>query len=318
MVFTSIPAYLDPAHWQQQLRTNHQAVPGSSPSSHQLLPPPGPPQPPPAAPPPIGGDGAGSIRPGSMTDRARLANMQMPEAALKCPRCESTNTKFCYFNNYNLTQPRYFCKACKRYWTRGGALRNVPVGGGCRRNKRSKGSGSKSAVTDDRKTAFSSSSAISSKSTASTDILGLGPQGPQLSFMAPLRHLTGFGLNYGTISAPLGVPSDWNADATGFDQWRLPPQFPFLGDLESSGLYQFETAGDEQPSGYGVVAGAHQVRPNISSSTPPTQMAPVKMDGNNQQELNFSRQIPGNDHQYWGGTAWTDVSSFSSSSTSNP
>ncbi|KAE8661085.1 pentatricopeptide repeat-containing protein [Hibiscus syriacus] len=330
MVFTSIPAYLDPAHWQQ-LRTNHQAVPGSSPSSHQLLPPPGPPQPPPAAPQPIGVDGGGSIRPGSMTDRARLANIPMPEVALKCPRCESTNTKFCYFNNYNLTQPRYFCKACKRYWTRGGALRNVPVGGGCRRNKRSKGSSSKSAVTDDRKAASSSSSTISSKSIASTDILGHGPQVPPLRFMAPLQHLTGFGLNYGTISAPLGVPSDlslqigsaWNGDATGFDQWRLQqaPQFPFLGGSESSGLYQYETAGDEQPSGYGVGAG-HQIRPNISSSAPPTQMAPVKMDGyNNQQELTFSRQflgVPRNDHQYWGETAWTDVSSFSSSSTSNP
>ncbi|RZS14581.1 hypothetical protein BHM03_00046283 [Ensete ventricosum] len=29
-------------------------------------------------------------------------------------------------------------QACKRYWTRGGTLRNVPVGGGCRRNKRPK------------------------------------------------------------------------------------------------------------------------------------------------------------------------------------
>eukprot|EP01018_Ginkgo_biloba_P012470 Gb_20144 [translate_table: standard] len=60
------------------------------------------------------------------------------ELALKCPRCESTNTKFCYYNNYSLTQPRYFCKSCRRYWTKGGSLRNVPVGGGCRKNKRSK------------------------------------------------------------------------------------------------------------------------------------------------------------------------------------
>ncbi|KAJ8514081.1 hypothetical protein OPV22_004515 [Ensete ventricosum] len=58
--------------------------------------------------------------------------------ALQCPRCDSTNTKFCYFNNYSLSQPRHFCKACKRYWTRGGTLRNVPVGGGCRKNKRVK------------------------------------------------------------------------------------------------------------------------------------------------------------------------------------
>ncbi|KAH7837194.1 hypothetical protein Vadar_010842 [Vaccinium darrowii] len=59
-----------------------------------------------------------------------------PPQALKCPRCDSSNTKFCYYNNYSLSQPRHFCKGCKRYWTRGGTLRNVPVGGGCRKNKR--------------------------------------------------------------------------------------------------------------------------------------------------------------------------------------
>ncbi|EHA8589242.1 dof zinc finger protein DOF1.4 [Cocos nucifera] len=63
---------------------------------------------------------------------------QEQQAALKCPRCDSSNTKFCYYNNYSLSQPRHFCKTCKRYWTRGGTLRNVPVGGGCRKNKRVK------------------------------------------------------------------------------------------------------------------------------------------------------------------------------------
>ncbi|CAH9106205.1 unnamed protein product [Cuscuta europaea] len=57
-------------------------------------------------------------------------------AALKCPRCDSPNTKFCYYNNYSLSQPRHFCKTCRRYWTRGGALRSVPIGGGCRKNKK--------------------------------------------------------------------------------------------------------------------------------------------------------------------------------------
>lgn len=55
-----------------------------------------------------------------------------------CPRCGSSNTKFCYYNNYSLTQPRYFCKGCRRYWTKGGSLRNVPVGGGCRKTRRGK------------------------------------------------------------------------------------------------------------------------------------------------------------------------------------
>ncbi|PIA46510.1 hypothetical protein AQUCO_01500212v1 [Aquilegia coerulea] len=71
-----------------------------------------------------------------------------PEPALKCPRCDSPNTKFCYYNNYNLSQPRHFCKTCRRYWTKGGALRNVPVGGGCRKNKKIKSS---SRLSDDSK-----------------------------------------------------------------------------------------------------------------------------------------------------------------------
>ncbi|URE30651.1 Zinc finger protein [Musa troglodytarum] len=63
-----------------------------------------------------------------------------PEQTIKCPRCESANTKFCYYNNYSLAQPRYFCKGCRRYWTKGGTLRNVPIGGGCRKNKKSSSS----------------------------------------------------------------------------------------------------------------------------------------------------------------------------------
>lgn len=70
------------------------------------------------------------------------------------------NTKFCYYNNYNLSQPRHFCKACRRYWTKGGALRNIPVGGGTRRNsKRHSTSYSASSNAD------SSSSSINNKNT---------------------------------------------------------------------------------------------------------------------------------------------------------
>ncbi|XP_074295368.1 dof zinc finger protein DOF5.7-like [Silene latifolia] len=65
-------------------------------------------------------------------------NPPQDQLPLKCPRCDSSNTKFCYYNNYCLTQPRYFCKTCRRYWTRGGVLRNVPIGGGCRKTKKPK------------------------------------------------------------------------------------------------------------------------------------------------------------------------------------
>ncbi|KAF5753793.1 putative transcription factor C2C2-Dof family [Helianthus annuus] len=48
-------------------------------------------------------------------------NLPFPkDKRLNCPRCDSDNTKFCYYNNYTLSQPRYFCKDCRRYWTEGG------------------------------------------------------------------------------------------------------------------------------------------------------------------------------------------------------
>ncbi|XP_059427873.1 dof zinc finger protein DOF5.1-like [Corylus avellana] len=333
MVFSSIPAYLDPANWQQQ--PNHPTGTSIAAGS-QLLPPPPPPPPPPQ---PHGGGGAGSIRPGSMADRARMANMPMPEAALKCPRCDSTNTKFCYFNNYSLTQPRHFCKTCRRYWTRGGALRNVPVGGGCRRNKRSKGSSSKSpASSADRQSGSAGSTSSIPSNSGTADMIGLSPQ---LRFMAPLHQLThdfsatdiglNYGMNYGAISAPMGVAGDLSfqigsggggdggslLSAAGVEHWRLQQtqQFPFLGGLDPSpGLF----AGGVEGSGWGPSL-ASRSRP--SSSAVAQQLASVKMEDN--QELNLSRQllgIPGSE-QYWSGnsSAWTDLSGFSSSSsTRNP
>ncbi|XWS41673.1 hypothetical protein CRYUN_Cryun17cG0102600 [Craigia yunnanensis] len=89
----------------------------------------------------------------------KTASTRPQEQALKCPRCDSPNTKFCYYNNYSLTQPRYFCKTCRRYWTNGGALRNVPIGGGCRKNKKIK--------------SFSRLSADSKDSTSSSEMGGL-------------------------------------------------------------------------------------------------------------------------------------------------
>ncbi|KAL6899495.1 hypothetical protein ACP4OV_006153 [Aristida adscensionis] len=89
------------------------------------------------------------------------------EKALNCPRCNSTNTKFCYYNNYSLQQPRYFCKTCRRYWTEGGSLRNVPVGGGSRKNKRSS-------------SAVSSAAASTSAAVSGTVAVGHAAKNPKL------------------------------------------------------------------------------------------------------------------------------------------
>ncbi|KAL5547082.1 hypothetical protein UlMin_006769 [Ulmus minor] len=61
--------------------------------------------------------------------------LKKPDKIIPCPRCKSWETKFCYFNNYNVKQPRHFCKNCQRYWTAGGIIRNVPFGAGRRKNK---------------------------------------------------------------------------------------------------------------------------------------------------------------------------------------
>ncbi|XP_009792864.1 cyclic dof factor 1-like [Nicotiana sylvestris] len=69
------------------------------------------------------------------TSNSQEKILKKPDKILPCPRCNSMETKFCYFNNYNVSQPRHFCKNCQRYWTAGGTMRNVPVGAGRRKHK---------------------------------------------------------------------------------------------------------------------------------------------------------------------------------------
>ncbi|GAV58076.1 zf-Dof domain-containing protein [Cephalotus follicularis] len=73
----------------------------------------------------------------SETRNSPEKTLKRPEKILPCPGCNSMDTKFCYYNNYNVNQPRHFCKNCQRYWTVGGTMRNVPVGAGRRKNKNS-------------------------------------------------------------------------------------------------------------------------------------------------------------------------------------
>ncbi|XP_051152079.1 dof zinc finger protein DOF5.4-like [Andrographis paniculata] len=132
-----------------------------------------------------GGGGGGGGRFFGGGDRRLRPHNHANHQALKCPRCDSLNTKFCYYNNYNLSQPRHFCKSCRRYWTKGGVLRNVPVGGGCRKAKRSKqrssggggggGGGSAAVIVEGARerssnvqTSSSESSSLSAATTATT------------------------------------------------------------------------------------------------------------------------------------------------------
>lgn len=270
-----------------------------------------------------GGGSMGSIRPGSMADRARLAKIPPPEPALKCPRCNSTNTKFCYFNNYSLSQPRHFCKACRRYWTSGGALRNVPVGGGCRRNKKSKRSRSKSPSSSEKQTP--SSSANNNNSIPSThELLGqLPPQPPTLPFMASLQNLSRYGVGNMGLRMGENIHQGQNdhmgfqiggvgnsVSGGGVEQWRLQ-QFPFLNGFESTtspgSNYPFQSEGN--------IDGASDFVGDLASSSRVTQVPPVKMEDNG--GLNLSRSSLNNvseNNQYF---SWTDMSGLASSSTTS-
>ncbi|KAF6155465.1 hypothetical protein GIB67_019991 [Kingdonia uniflora] len=127
---------------------------------------------------------------------------QQGHHAIKCPRCESTHTKFCYYNNYSLSQPRYFCKTCRRYWTKGGSLRNIPVGGGCRKNKR-----------------------VSVKKSTTTTMETNPPYDLQFSF--PDAHLSHF-------TSLLGHPENYHNENASFMESNItlgnPRQHDFMGN----------------------------------------------------------------------------------------
>lgn len=169
------------------------------------------------------------------------------------------------------------------------------------------------------------------------------PQPSQLPFMASLQHLADYGaadigLNFvgippsvastaaggsshemdfhmgGNSSGPATVLS--TGTGIGDHQWQFPQvqPFPFLTGLEPpTGLYPFEEGAEPAYPGGG--AGQLRLRPPNSAIS---QMASVKMEEN--QGLNLSRQfmgIQGNDQFWSGGSAWTDLSSFTSSSNSH-
>ncbi|XP_040380626.1 dof zinc finger protein DOF3.6-like isoform X2 [Oryza brachyantha] len=203
-----------------------------------------------------GGGGVGPAKPMSMSERARLARIPLPEPGLKCPRCDSTNTKFCYFNNYSLSQPRHFCRACRRYWTRGGALRNVPVGGGYRRHAKRAKPKAASAAAAAGSSAATAGSTPAGSTTSSTCTTANAPAlpamlGGNLSILPPLLRLADFdAMSLGSTFSGMGgkppvdaagcysVGSGGATTAAGLEQWRLQQMqsFPFFHAMDQATL----------------------------------------------------------------------------------
>lgn len=114
--------------------------------------------------------------------------LKKPDKILPCPRCKSMATKFCYYNNYNVNQPRHFCKNCQRYWTAGGTMRNVPVGAGRRKNKHCAMHQRNMAMLSD---GVEATQADASDSThrLSVSVLKFGPEAPHCESMSSVLNL---------------------------------------------------------------------------------------------------------------------------------
>ncbi|KAJ6760372.1 DOF ZINC FINGER PROTEIN DOF1.4-RELATED [Salix purpurea] len=173
------------------------------------------------------------------------------DQALNCPRCTSTNTKFCYYNNYSLSQPRYFCKTCRRYWTEGGSLRNVPVGGGSRKNKRSSSNPSSSAaVAAEKKFPLDLTQANFPQSATQNPKIH---EGPDLNLAYPPSHISAMELLKSAGMSPRGFNAFMSIPAASDSNNMFSTGFP-LQEFKPS-TQNFSLEGFE--SGYSNIQGVH-------------------------------------------------------------
>ncbi|XP_074586570.1 dof zinc finger protein 1-like [Curcuma longa] len=198
------------------------------------------------------------------TDRAaRPPRKEQPP--LKCPRCNSGNTKFCYYNNYSLTQPRYFCKACRRYWTEGGSLRNVPVGGGSRKYRKSFSSSSSSSTSS----SAAAASAINTPKKSSVGYVNLSAttSGIPQQYMLPVEYDYNINSHCSNFTPFLPMMSASSASAeflSGFGAQELIRPAPAI---------TFPMDGDVTVGGYGGGSGkllfpmAEEMKPAVAPSS---------------------------------------------------
>uniref|UniRef100_A0A9I9D5P5 Dof zinc finger protein n=1 Tax=Cucumis melo TaxID=3656 RepID=A0A9I9D5P5_CUCME len=341
MAHSSLPIFLDPPNWHQ---SNQAAATNDDHQDPRQLPAAFLPPPPPST-----GHGGGGIRPNSMAYRARLAMIPQPEAALKCPRCDSTNTKFCYFNNYSLSQPRHFCKACRRYWTRGGALRNVPVGGGFRKNKKKKKTSnnrsksptpSQSQLGNSRSIMSRNCNNIESSNTTRDFPSHPSLQLPSINIIPSLQSQ--ISRSFGNNFAGIHINNSTATAAREFDQWQRFQQQPFLvAGLESptttttAAEYPEIDVNNNNFGANSLQQSSGLVQYNNNNNCPHQQQLqnltqfsriPMKNEEQNQEQgtmlSNFLRPIDQNNSQFWGSehqNSWTDhhLSALSSSSSSH-
>nr|CAB3489254.1 unnamed protein product [Digitaria exilis] len=192
-----------------------------------------------------------------------------------------------YYNKYRVTQPCYCCKACHRYWTQGGIVHNVPIGGGCCKNNKQQCAFVAAALGSAPTSSLSSSSGGSKKINTNTPQLMLMPTPAMATTDFPivlptLMSSTSSGLelpNSGSdhqhqVSlpfAPLSLPSNPPGNTLFMDAMRGG----FLGDSGSGSRGMMPLPflpppsfgfGMMQLQGHGVMMGGSSSRLQLTNS----------------------------------------------------
>ncbi|EFJ40859.1 Dof-type zinc finger protein [Volvox carteri f. nagariensis] len=171
-------------------------------------------------------------------DSGPRQKLPRPEKKETCPRCNSLDTKFCYYNNYNIKQPRFYCKTCQRYWTAGGTLRNIAPGSGRRKSK------SKAAGREQR-----SSPSLADHITAAAAVAHTGMFGLPVNTPAPYS-----GLNPALLAAadPTGILTNGSATSAAYAHQQLLGGHGGLAGLKLAGVSQLH--GGQWAGGNGLTS----------------------------------------------------------------
>ncbi|XP_024377387.1 uncharacterized protein [Physcomitrium patens] len=215
-----------------------------------------------------GGDSPGSSRGNGGCIRSR------PVKVIPCPRCQSMNTKFCYYNNYSVNQPRHFCRNCQRYWTVGGTLRNVPVGGGSRKKIRTRNRNDTYLLGGTPQT-----SPVGSLFGSGGDLLSSSACMQQLSMLPPTGGMLGFG-NQTSGFAPAVPPLPYLQFALEYTQGLHPSvQKPLAGLQEVPDIQSlYDTQASQAPQVNSSIFNSSSSLMLNSGVTLPTLHAPSHSD----------------------------------------
>lgn len=96
----------------------------------------------------------GTIKHTNTTDSLQKT-WKEPDSILPCPCCNSMETKYCYYNNQNVSQPRKFCKSHLKNKKSDSRIRHINVSEAVRAVQINTAKGLHDALLKDRETVIS-------------------------------------------------------------------------------------------------------------------------------------------------------------------